>query len=69
MLPLVAAGRRRSLHERRTAAVGGLAAAEFDDRCDASPPKIPDRCAPVARLQPMAKAGASTKASQRFVAV
>jgi hypothetical protein len=30
-------GRRRSWQERRTAAVGGLAAAEFDDRCDPPP--------------------------------
>jgi hypothetical protein len=62
-------GRRRSLQERRTAAVGGLAAAEFDDRCDASPRQISTRCAPVVGLVPMARVIASTTTSQRFVAV
>jgi hypothetical protein len=43
-------GRRCSSQERRTAAVGGLAAAEFDDRCDAPPRQVSIRCAPVAKV-------------------
>jgi hypothetical protein len=69
MICPIASGRRRSLQERRTAAVGGLAAAEFDDRCDASPRQISTRCAPVVGLVPMARVIASTTTSQRFVAV
>jgi hypothetical protein len=46
-----------------------LAAAEFGDRCDASPQQISIRCAPVARLAAMAKVLAAAMPSQRFATV
>jgi hypothetical protein len=48
---------------------GGLAAAEFDDRCDPPPHQKSIRCAPVATPPPMATACASKTTSQRFVVV
>jgi hypothetical protein len=49
----------RACLAHRTAAVGGLAAGEFGDRCDAFPLRLSIRCAQVVGVAPMAKASAS----------